>query len=332
MILAGDAGGTNTRLALVAFEGKGLKVAALDIFPSRAYSDLDSIVRAFMKEHNAPVDRACIGVAGPVRQGRCETPNLAWVVDAHRLAAETGLPSVALINDLEANAYGISQLAPGDFAVLSEGKPDPEGNAALIAAGTGLGEAGLVRTGGRLRPFPSEGGHSDFAPRNRLEMDLLAYMLERYEHVSFERIVSGPGLANIYGFLRDTGCGEEPEWLRDRLSREDPAAVISEAALAGKSALCGKALDLFVSLYGAEAGNLALKIKATGGLFVGGGIAPKIIRKLQDSTFMTSFVAKGRMRHFLEAVPVRVILNDQTALLGAAHFAALGSTHAESKG
>lgn len=324
MILAGDVGGTNTRLALIVAEGKRLKLAALDIFPSREYDNLDSIVRVFVGKHEASVEQACFGVAGPVRQGRCETPNLAWVVDASRLAAETGLAAVGLINDLEANAHGISLLGPEDFLVLSEGEPDPEGNAALIAAGTGLGEAGLFRAGERLQPFPSEGGHADFAPRNRLEMELLAYLLERYEHVSFERVVSGPGLANIYGFLRDTGRGEEPEWLRERLAREDLAAVISEAALDGKSALCEKALNLFVSLFGAEAGNLALKFKASGGLFIGGGIAPKIVRKLTDSTFMAAFVAKGRMRNLLQAVPVRVILNDRTALLGAARVAAGG--------
>jgi glucokinase len=248
---------------------------------------------------------------------------LAWVVDARLVAGELGLQAVGLINDLEANAWGIGVLERDDLAVLNAGAPDAEGNQAIISAGTGLGEAGLAWDGTQHRPFATEGGHSDFAPRNHLEMELLDYLLKQFRRVSYERVVSGPGLLNIYRFLRDTGRGEEPAWLAEKLRDQDPGAVVSQAALDGKSDLCVQALDLFVSLYGAEAGNLALKLLATGGVYLGGGIAPKIISKLQDSIFLNAFTAKGRLKPLLQAMPVRVILNDRTALLGAARCAAM---------
>jgi glucokinase len=230
---------------------------------------------------------------------------------------------VWLLNDLEANAYGIATLAPEDFLTLNEGAPQAEGNAAVIAAGTGLGEAGLYWDGRRHRPFASEGGHASFAPSNTLQVELLRYLLTHFTHVSWERVLSGPGLHTIYTFLRDTGRGIEPAWLSEEIHTGDPAAAISGAALEDRCALCMQALDLFVALYGAEAGNLALKVMATGGVFVGGGIAPKIIEKLKDATFMQAFTAKGRLQPLLETIPVHVILNDQTALYGAARYAAL---------
>jgi glucokinase len=324
MILAGDVGGTNTRLAIIQAEGGGLKIVAEEIFPSREHVGLEGVLRKFISSHPIPVERAGFGVAGPVRNGRCEATNLPWVVDARQVARELGLEDVGLINDLEANAYGIVVLRPEDFLTLNAGAPDAEGNQAIIAAGTGLGEAGLYWDGKHHRPFATEGGHSTFAPRNELEMMLLKYLLARFEHVSFERVLSGPGLFNIYGFLRDTGRAEEPPWLADQMRQQDPPTVITQAALNGKSALCVQALELFVSLYGAEAGNLALKVMATGGLYVGGGIAPRIIRQLMDSRFMDAFTDKGRLKPLMEAMPVRVILNDKTALLGAARCAALG--------
>jgi glucokinase len=293
----------------------------IDVFPSRKYESLDAIVREFVATHTPRLRSACFGVAGPVKYGRVETPNLAWLVEAGQLAHELGLKNVVLINDLEANAYGIAMLATEDFVVLNAGAPVANGNLALIAAGTGLGEAGLHWEGDHYQPFPSEGGHVDFAPRHALEVELLCYLLQQYEHVSYERVLSGPGLYNIYKFLRDTGRGDEPAWLAQQIRQGDPAAAISRAALAGSCALCVQALEMFVSIYGAEAGNLALKVLATGGVFVGGGIAPRIIQKLQDTTFMQALVAKGRMQALLEAIPVRVILNDQTALLGAARLA-----------
>ncbi len=321
MILAGDIGGTKTNLAFFEVQGRGLMPVAEGTFASREHASLDDIVRRFVSVHALPIDRAGFGVAGPVKHGRCEAVNLPWVVEARRLARELGLESVALLNDLEANAYGIAALAPEDFVVLNAGAPDAKGNAAVIAAGTGLGEAGLYWDGKQHRPFASEGGHADFAPRQALEADLLRYLLAQFEHVSYERVVSGPGLYNIYRFLRDTGRREEPLWLGEEMRVGDPAAAITRAALAGTSPLCGQALDLFVSIYGAEAGNLALKVMATGGVFVGGGIAPKIIAKLRETIFTKAFTAKGRLRPLLEAVPVRVILNDKTALLGTARYA-----------
>ncbi|MGH9883409.1 MAG: glucokinase [Pyrinomonadaceae bacterium] len=324
MILAGDIGGTNTRLALLEIEDKYPRVIVGRKFASREHKSLDEIVRQFLGENGPTIKRACIGVAGPIRNRQSTPSNLPWVVDADQLATLFGFESVTLVNDLEANAFGLAALEPKDFIVLNEGVPDPEGNTAIISAGTGLGEAGLHFEGKTRRPFASEGGHADFAPRNELEIELLRYLLRHFDHVSYERVLSGPGLLNIYRFLRDTGRGEEPAWLADEMQEADPSAVITQAALAGESELCMRALDLFVSIFGAEAGNLALKVKATGGVFLGGGIAPQIIEKLKGPTFIEAFTAKGRMRAFLEAVPVRVILNDMTALLGAAICASSG--------
>ncbi|HJY80052.1 MAG TPA: glucokinase, partial [Candidatus Binatia bacterium] len=321
--LAGDIGGTKTRLALFTAAGERLESCVEETFPSREHGGLDEIVRAFVSQQQVSVTHAGFGVAGPVKHSRSETTNLPWVVDARQLAGQLGIASVVLINDLEANAYGVAALEAKDFVILSHGAPDAEGNAAIIAAGTGLGEAGLYWDGAQHHPFACEGGHTDFAPRNELEIELLRYLLTRFTRVSYERVLSGPGLYNIYQFLRDTGRGKEPVWLTEELHEQDPAATISQAALTDRSALCVQALDLFVSLYGAEAGNLALKVMATGGLYVGGGIAPKILQKLQDSTFVQAFLTKGRMQPLLEAMPVRVILNDKTALLGAARCALL---------
>jgi glucokinase len=323
MLLAGDIGGTKTNLACFEVEGEHLKPVVADTFSSREHASLDEIVRQFVSAHSLSVEHACFGIAGPVRRGRCEATNLAWVVDARQLASELGIETVTLINDLEANAYGIVALEPKDFVVLNEGAPDAAGNVAVIAAGTGLGEAGLYWDGKQHRAFACEGGHADFAPRNALEIELLRYLLSQFEHVSYERVLSGPGLYNIYKFLRDTRRGEEPAWLTGEMQQRDPSAVISQAALEGRCALCVQALDLFVSLYGAKASNLALTIMAAGGVFVGGGIAPKIIDKLTDGTFMKAFTAKGRLKAVLEAMPVRVMLNDRTALLGAARCASL---------
>jgi glucokinase len=318
MILVGDIGGTNTRLAL--FEG--LQHSDIDIFPSAQFAGLDEIAAKFLKQTGASVEAACFGIAGPVRDGVSKVSNLPWVVDARQIAVKLSIERVSLLNDLEANAHGIAVLQPSDFVSLNAGVAGSSGNRALISAGTGLGEAGLLAEGNGYRPFASEGGHSDFAPRNELEIELFRFLLKQWSRVSFERVLSGPGLLNIYEFLRDTGRGSEPAWLAERMHGENPSAVISETALAGSAEICVQALDMFVATYGAEAGNLALKLMATGGVFIGGGIAPKIAPKLGDSTFMTAFVDKGRFRSLLESIPVRVIMNDKTALLGAAHYAA----------
>ena len=322
MILAGDIGGTKTRLALYRLAGRRLELRSERSYPSREHENLDGIVAAFRAAFPGEIREACFGIAGPVRDGRSQTTNLPWTIDARVLGRSLGLPQVHLINDLEANAYGIVALAPGDLVELRAGIPGV-GNAALIAAGTGLGEAGLFWDGAAHRPFGTEGGHASFAPADRLQDELLVYLRRTHEHVSWERVLSGPGLYNVYLFLRDTGRGEESPRMAERLAREDPAAVISELAIEGSAPLAAQALDLFVALYGAEAGNLALKMMATGGLYVGGGIAPKILTAMKSGTFVRAFLAKGRMKPLLESMPVKVILNDRTPLLGAACCAAL---------
>jgi glucokinase len=333
MFLGGDIGGTNTRLAF--FEGTpdSLRPIQVEIFPSAHFAGPAEIVRKFLETHKQSVEAACFGLPGAVVNGRVETTNLPWVVDSRHVAAELGIEQVQLINDLYANAHGIALLADSDFVVLNTGIPNASGNRALISAGTGLGEAGLYADEqGAYHPFASEGGHADFAPRNDLEMELLRYLLGRFEHVSYERVLSGPGLHNLYQFLRDTGRGEEPTWLAEQIARGDPPAAISKSALEGTSEICVQALDIFVSLYGAEAGNLALKMLSTGGAYVGGGIAPKIIRKLSSTVFMKSFTAKGRIGGVLKEIPVRVITNDKTALLGAGRVAALSLAKTQERG
>jgi glucokinase len=321
MILAGDIGGTNARLAVFDVLDGHFKLISASVFPSREYTSLDEIVSKFVRTANVHPHAACFGVAGPVRNGRVEASNLPWIIESKRLAEELDLKKALLINDLEANAWGIAFLDPADLVSLNQVQGTPVGNQAVISAGTGLGEAGMYWDGTKHHVFACEGGHADFAPRNELETELLRYLRVRFGHVSYERIVSGPGLVNVFNFLRDTGRGVEPKWLADEMLHSDPAAAISRAAIDGKCGLSEQALDLFVSIYGAEAGNLALKIMATGGIYLGGGIAPKMLPKLAGPLFMEGFLSKGRMQHLLEAIPVKVITNDKVALLGAARFA-----------
>lgn len=324
MILAGDVGGTNTRLGLFELVRNRPKPVTIQIYPSGNYQSLEQILEEFLTQHSYPITAACVGIAGPIKDGICETPNLPWVADSRKLAEVLGLHRVELINDLEANAHGISVLTKEDMVVLHAGQPDDEGNAGLISAGTGLGEAGLHWVGEYYQPFASEGGHVDFAPRNEIEIALLSYLLKQFGHVSYERVLSGPGLYNIYRFLVDTGRCEEPEWLRDEIQKKNPGAVITKAALERRARVCELAHEIFVSVYGAEAGNLALKVLATGGIFLGGGIAPKILPLLQQPGFLEAFWSKGRMTELLKRVPVSVIVNDKTALLGAARVAFFG--------
>jgi len=326
MILAGDIGGTNARLAFFDVMDGHFRLVSASVFPSREYAGLDQIVSKFVETSNLHPDAACFGVPGPVRSGRVETSNLPWVIESARLADELNLKKTVLINDLEANAWGIATLGPEDVVSLNQVKGNPVGNQAVISAGTGLGEAGMCWDGSQHRIFASEGGHSDFAPRNELEIELFRYLSGRYGHVSYERVVSGPGLVNVFHFLRDSGRGTEPQWLTDQMAHGDPAAAISRAALDGACALCEQALDMFVSVFAAEAGNLALKIMATGGIYLGGGIAPKMLTKLSGPLFMHAFVGKGRMQPLLEAMPVKVITNDKTALMGAARCAAVNGS------
>lgn len=325
MILAGDIGGTNARLAFFDVVNGHFRLVSASVFPSREYSGLDQIVTKFVDTANVRADSACFGVAGPVRNGRVETSNLPWIIDSKQLSDELKIKKALLINDLEANAWGIPVLEPSDVVSLNQVKGSPVGNQAVISAGTGLGEAGMYWDGTKHQVFACEGGHADFAPRNQVEMDLLQYLHTRFGHVSYERVVSGPGLVNLFHFLRDTGRGAEPAWLSEQMQTSDPAAAISKAALEGKCSTCEQAVDLFISLYGAEAGNLALKLMATGGIYLGGGIAPKLLSKLAGPLFMQSFVSKGRMQALMESMPVRVITNDKTALLGAARCASVRS-------
>jgi glucokinase len=327
MILAGDIGGTKTNVALLETDGRRVgAVTAQRTFKSADYDSLEKIITEFLAAEREPkLTHACFGVAGPVVDGRVDATNLKWDVSADRLAGLLRISHLSIINDLEATAYGIEALAPNQLYTLNEGDPARGGNRALIAAGTGLGMAGIVWHESHYHPVPSEGGHTDFAPRNPLEIELLEHLLRNEEyggHVSYERVLSGPGLFNLYRFLRDKNFAEEPGWLAAELaSASDLSATVSAAALAKKSALAVKALDMFVEIYGAMTGNLALLLIATGGCYVGGGIAPKIIEKLKDGAFLESFLAKGRFHSLLASMPVHVILDDKTALYGAARKA-----------
>src|SRR5579863_5913728 len=323
MILAGDIGGTNSRLAFFTIENGRLKPEIEHVYPSRDYTGLELVVREFVSEYKPSIRHACFGIAGPVSHGHSHMPNLKWTVESSVLVNELGLRQVTLINDLEANAYGVAALEEKDFAVINRGAPASDGNAAVISAGTGLGEAGLFWDGRTHRPFACEGGHVDFGPADELQDEMLRYLRAQLGHVSWERVLSGPGIFSIYKFLRDSGHGEEPAWLTEELKQGDSSAHVVAHGLDGKSELCVKTLGLFASIYGSEAGNLALKLMATGGVYIGGGIAPRIISKLTQPEFMQSFTDKGRLKPMLEAISVKVILNDKTALLGAGRCAAL---------
>jgi glucokinase len=322
LILAGDIGGTSTRLAYFDTACGTLETVVEKCFPSRESGSLEEIVGRFAAEQGLVAERACFGIAGPVRNGQVKTTNLPWNVEAAVLSRILGLPTVRLINDLEANAFGIDLLEPHDLTVLNQGVADPTGTIALISAGTGLGEGLAYWDGIAYRPLSSEGGHADFAPRTQLEIELLLYLSAEHGRVSTERVVSGPGICSIYRFLRDVSGISERHTVVEAMAAGDPAAIISGAALAGECPLCARTMELFVSLYGAEAGNVALRVMATGGIYLGGGIAPKIIEQLQRPGFMEAFTSKGRMSSLLENIPVQVILNDRTALLGAACCAA----------
>jgi len=321
LLLAGDIGGTKTRLGIFAVS-RGMPVVVKETtYTSREHDSLEEIIEDFLAS-SVSINAACFGVAGPVVGGVADVTNLPWQMKTKRLKQKLLTEQVELINDLVANAYGLNVLDKADLATLGTGRGG-EGNAALLSAGTGLGAAILFWNGKEHIPLPSEGGHVEFGPKNRLELHLLEYLFERFGHVSYERVLSGAGLYNIYQFLRDAGqFGKEPGWLTELLEEGDPPAIIAEAARLGKSGLCSRALNMFVSIYGSVAGNLALQVMAVSGVYLGGGIAPKIIWKLRDGTFMRAFREKGRLASIVERIPVRVIMNDRAALLGAAVRAA----------
>jgi glucokinase len=324
MILAGDVGGTKTLLAL--FEaGPPLRPVRVESFHSASFPSLGAMVEAFRRDAPERISAGALGVAGPIRGGTAALPNLSWSVDAASLAAQLGLPTLGLVNDLEASAWSLELLGEGDVETLLPGAPTADGHQAVISAGTGLGEAMLLRDGARRIAVATEAGHADLAPRTDLEIEVLRWLKGRHRRVSWERVLSGRGLASVHAFLAATGRGEEPAPVSEAIGAAgDAAAAISAAALDGTSERCALALDLFAGFYGAEAGNLVLRALATGGLFLGGGIAPKILPWLRRESFREAFLDKGRLSPLLAATPVRVILDVRSALLGAARVAAEG--------
>ena len=323
MILAGDIGGTNARLAYFQPQNGRFQLVSERVFPSREHRGLGEIVTQFLDESGTRPDAACFGIAGPVRNGRVETSNLPWVIEQSVLANQSHLAATLVINDLEASAWGIGALGYDDLVTLNPGAGSVAGNQAVIAPGTGLGEAGLFWDGNRHLVFACEGGHADFAPQGEVQIELLRFLTKRFGHVSYERILSGPGLVNVYEFLCAIGYGERLPELEAAMKAGDPAAAISHSALGGKDPLAEKALDLWIAVYGAEASNLALKIMSCGGLFLTGGISPKILPKLKGTIFMQAFLDKGRMEALVGAMPVHVVTNEKAGLLGAARCAAV---------
>ena len=321
-ILAGDIGGTKTRLALFqsdSGQSESGKLSSLveQTYPSREYDSLDTIVGQFLQQLDKRPDCAGFGIAGPVEGRYCKTTNLPWNIDADAMQARLGISRIILMNDLEATAWGTDALDNQDFCSLQAGDPNALGNRMVIAAGTGLGQAGIYWNGQSYYPFGTEGGHSDFAPRNHLEYKLHDWLKQEYGHVSWERAVSGPGLVNIYRFLLTHRGIKQPTHITEAMESEDPAAVIATAT---EDNTCLDAMTLFFNLYAAETGNQALKHKALGGVYIGGGIAPKNMRWLQRPEFLEIFRDKGQMRHLMLRMSIKVILNDRAALYGPAIY------------
>lgn len=321
MILAGDIGGTNTRLAITD-EKMELKIVCEKKYKNSDFSSFEDIALSFLKENKQEVLRACFCIAGPIRKGKSQTTNLPWIFDTEELSQKLQIKEVHLINDLVANAYGIQVLKPTEFFELQKGVQQ-EGNRALVSAGTGLGEAGLFWDGKTHIPFPSEGGHTDFAPRNELEIDLFYYMKSKYNHVSNERVISGPGIALLYQFLTEEKHKQKSKEIEEAMKIKNPTAVIAEFAIEKQDEVCLEAIHWFLSLYGSEAGNTALKFLSVGGVYLGGGIAPKLCELIRSSLFVESFSKKGRFESLLKSIPVFIVMNDQAALLGAANYASL---------
>jgi glucokinase len=320
MFLIADIGGTKTELALLDPAAGPRHFVRTHRFDSGRYRSLEEIVQRFLGDQTAHVSGMAAGIAGPVRNNRVQVTNLPWVVNADSLSEALGGTPILLLNDLEAIAYGVPSLGGKDMAVLKEGVAEPQGPIAIIAPGTGLGEAFLIWDGARYRPIPSEGGHTDFAPADEVELELLRYLLPRLVHVSYERVCSGIGIPNLYAFLRDTGREVEPEWLREELATAtDATRVIMVAALEEQAPICKATLELFFSILGNEAGNLFLKILASGGIYLAGGIPPRVAPQLQRSRFLEAFSSKGRFSDLLQKVPVFIIMQPQTALIGAAN-------------
>ena len=323
LILAGDIGGTKSNLAILSAVGDRLNIKRNHRFPSADYPSLNAIIQEFLENEKGHIPAACFGVPGPVRYGRAKPTNLNWGVDAAEIEREFLIPQVSILNDLEANAHGIDELSPTDLDVIQEGPPEPGGNRCVVSPGTGLGEGGLYWDGKRkkYRVWACEGGHTDFAPRNEVEIALLEYLIKQYGHVSCERVVSGMGAENIYKFLRDTGRGEELPEVASEMKTRKAGYVITKYADSGQCQMCVQTVDIFVSCFGAEAGNMALKTMATGGVYLGGGIPAKVLNPARSATFIKAFNDKGRLSGLMKTMPVKIVLNDQAALLGAASYA-----------
>ncbi len=324
MILAGDIGGTKTAVALFSPESGPHMPLVERSFPSTKYPSLEAILHEFLAAHPGPLQAACFGVAGPVVEGRAEITNLPWVIDTATIAADLGIPTVYLINDLKAVAQAVPHLDADDMETLNAGDPVAGGAIGVIAPGTGLGEAFLTYDRGRYLAHPSEGGHSSFAPTTPTEADLLQYLLEQHNHVSYERVCSGLGIPNIYAFFRDRVFKRETPSVAAQLAvADDPTPVIVAGALNPSSPcpVCAATLDCFLGIFGSEAGNLALKVLATGGVYLGGGIPPRLLPQLRGERFLSAMQNKGRFRELMERTPVHVILNTKTGLYGAAAFA-----------
>ena len=323
MILAGDIGGTKTKLALFKAEGGILQVQVQQTFASQAYSSLNEVIMAFEEQTPIPkIESVCLGIAGPVMDGHCRTTNLPWEINGAELQQHLHVKKVHLMNDLEATAFGMLYVPEDEFVDLNPDARRSNGNCAVIAAGTGLGEAMLYDDGTHYHPIASEGGHSDFAPMTEQQDELLQWLRQRYPgHVSYERILSGSGIYTLYEFLVETGIASEPDCMMNIPEGMDPATMVSKCALNEADPLCLEALRLFAEIYGAEAGNLALKSMSLGGVYIGGGIAPKILPMLTDKHFMNGFLRKGRFEEMLRGVKVKICLNPDTALIGAAYFA-----------
>ncbi len=318
-VLAADVGATKTNFAFFNMKGNDITMLKEAAYPSKQYTSLAVMANEFLKALPAP-EAVCFGVAGPVLNGKATLTNLTWDINSRELATQIGVKEVQLINDLEATAYGLALLDEKDTLLLHKGSDQPTGNAAVIAPGTGLGEAGLFWDGKLYHPFATEGGHCDFAPRNTLDFDLYEYLQNQFGHVSWERLLCGPGIVNIYRFLRDEKKWPEPAWLAEKINQGDAPAIISEHITT--SDLCKETMHHFVRYLAYESANLVLKLKATGGLFIGGGIAPKIADMIMNDQFSSAYCSSGRLNQLLEKVPVKIILNPKTALLGAAYYAA----------
>lgn len=323
VVLAADVGGTKTDLALFKIEnGKLISIKSQRYGTSDHMSFVESI-RNFRGDDTFVIDSACLGVAGVVDGDKVRGVNFAWEIDAKQLEAELNIKRIMLINDLHANAYGLTALEDEDFEVITEGKPN-KGNASIISPGTGLGEAGMYWDGSYYHPYASEGGHCSFSPRDTVDIELWKFLNAKFGHVSWERVVSGQGIYNIYRFLRQYKGDPEPEWLTEQLLKKDPAVVISTSAKEESDAICVETLQLFVKYLSIEAAQLALKNKSTGGIYIGGGIVPKILGLVDKETFYNTFIEVGRMETLLKAIPVKVVLNDKTPMIGAAYYAAMG--------